>query len=122
MSLLQLMAKPSGGGWGGGVCVNVTLTSLCVWIKPHSKLQACALYLYVAPDDSCSWEIFLAHHTKVLSEYFHDDEDDTVVLLWESMRGEEFAAEEVACSPRRLPFPFPFLYITGAGSLLSQES
>ena len=40
-----------------------------------------------------------------------------LVLLWESMRGEEFS-EEVACSPRRLPFPFPFLPITGAGSLL----
>ena len=75
MSLLRPMAKPSLERGS----VNVTLTSLYVWIKPHSNLQACALYLYMwllTQHDPCSYEIQSAHHTKVLSVNFHDDDED----------------------------------------------
>ena len=89
MSLLRPMAKPSLERGS----VNVTLTSLYVWI--NHKLQVASKSIAFLSNRTNSWNI----HGDV------DDDDGDVDGVGGKVCGEEFA-KEVACSPRRLPFPF----------------
>ena len=89
MSLLRPMAKPSLERGS----VNVTLTSLYVWI--NHKLQVASKSIASLSNRTNSWN-------------FHGDVDDDgdVDGVGGKVCDEEFA-KEVACSPRRLPLPLP---------------